>query len=66
MWRTTTITAYDLLDMVQIVARVRATDGLTARAPLAELDLSVQVRGSGEPDPRRWLLDACVGLAETL
>lgn len=60
------ITAYDMLDEVCVVSVLWSFQGLRRDPEEPVLRTSVQVQGTGESDPRRWLRDALVALAETL
>lgn len=60
------ITAYDMLDQVCVAAVLLSADDDPSREPEVALRTVVIARGTGEPEPQRWLRDALVQLAETL
>lgn len=66
MWRSATITAYDVMETVHVTATVRTNDGLSIGTSSRVLEISVQVKSVGEETDARWLRDALVALAESL
>jgi hypothetical protein len=60
------VTAYDMLDMINISATVRETYMLDARPAQKVLMVGTHVAGEGESDPNRWLTAALVALLERL
>lgn len=65
-YRNATISAYDSLTEVVVVAVVRTKDEYGMGDAHRTTTASVQFRGSGEENDARWLRDALVALAETL
>lgn len=66
MQRIAAITAYDCLGNIQIGARIRSYDSFDEGGGTLELIQAQVVQGTGEDDPKRWLRDVLVALAETL
>jgi len=66
MYRTATMSAYDMLDHVFVTASVSRYEADGAGFERGTFTASVQVRGVGEDSDSRWLRDALIALAETL
>lgn len=66
MYLMTTVHAYDALGTVQISAVVREHLAGEEWQITDVFSCATAVDGVGETDPRRWLRDALVALAETL
>lgn len=66
MYYLASINAYDAMGYVVVAAAVRASTGAPGSDLEVVLATSTRLDGVGEDDPRRWLRDALVGLAETL
>lgn len=62
---TASIYVNDVMDQVVVCARVYGDDGLS-RSTERCLDMTEQLMGTGESEPRQWLMDALVGLIEAL
>lgn len=60
------ITAYDMLDQVCVAAVLFSADDDPVNPPEVALRTSISVPGEGETDPRVWLRDSLLSLAETL
>ena len=66
MWYSATLDAYDVMDRVHVIARVRCTTAHREEAIETVLHLPTTFLGTGETDPRRWLEDALVAMLEAL
>lgn len=66
MIRNASIHAYDVLDQVWVHALIQCREPDGFGFATTTTTASVQVRGTGEEDDRRWLRDALIALAETL
>lgn len=66
MYRLANIAAYDVLDQVQIHARVTLYEGIEEVTHSVEFTCATTVDGVGSGSPQVWLRDALVALAETL
>ena len=66
MYRMATVTAYDVLESVQVSCRVLLWDGSQIGSPTSEFTTSVLVQGVGSATDHEWLRDALVALLETL
>lgn len=66
MWYSASINAHDVLDHVVITARVWGDGGMGERQMVEQFSCATTIDGSGEDDPRQWLMDALVGLIEEL
>lgn len=60
------ITAYDMLDQVCVAAVLFQTSDDPLSRPEAVLRTAISVQGEGETEPRVWLRDSLLALAETL
>jgi hypothetical protein len=66
MWIHATVTAYDLLDSVHVVANVRVSPDAASDDPPPALTIVTSVPGEGQTDAREWLRDALIALLEDL
>ncbi len=66
MYYTASIHAYDVLDQVQVTARVRLYESTLVDGSRIEHECTTTFQGTGETDPRQWLQDVLVGLLEDL
>lgn len=66
MYYVTTVNAYDVLDRVHVHATVRALSDDTGATWSTELACTTTFPGTGETDPRQWLVDALVALIENV
>lgn len=64
MYRTASISAYDMLDRVHVSAQVMTYQWDTGGAPAAALNLSHTFDGRGEPNDWLWLAHALEDLAQ--
>ncbi len=60
------LTAYDMLDQVQVTLSIRGTEGSLGAPQEPVLFRSTLVRGTGEVDPTEWGKDALLAILETL
>lgn len=65
MYQIATISAYDVMDQVHIVARVRQYDAI-APGEGSEFAWETTIPGEGECEPGQWLREVLVGLIEVL
>lgn len=63
MWYQANVTAYDMIDHVQVSATVIGRDDL-GQAIERQVQTSTTFPGTGEQDARQWLKDALVALIE--
>lgn len=66
MYRTATISAYDVMGDVFITATVRTYEPDGETFDSTEFRCATTVQGVGEPDTAEWLQDALVALLERL
>ena len=66
MYYLASLHAYDAMGYVIVGASVKESTGAPGSALEVVFTTSTRLDGVGEDDPRRWLRDALVGLAETL
>lgn len=66
MWFSTTVHAYDVLEVVHVTASVRVRDDDGTGPAYSEFAYTTTFPGIGESDPTEWLKDALVALLETL
>lgn len=66
MYYIASIHAYDAMGSVIVSGELREYTGAPGSEGVQAWTGSVRLDGVGEDDPRRWLRDALVGLAETL
>ena len=59
-----TVSAYDCMESVAVAATVYLAPDQDSPNVQRVYHASVTVQGTGEEDPRRWLRDALVALAE--
>lgn len=60
------LTAYDVLDQVQIVVRITGHEDRTDAQEEWETLVSTRIRGEGETRGREWLQDALIAALEAL
>lgn len=56
------IRAYDMFDMVHVVATVYELPAPVGERPQIAMQHAAMLAGKGEEDPRKWLRDALLGL----
>jgi hypothetical protein len=61
---TATMSAFDVMEGVHVTATVTLHPDDPSSPVQRVYHTSVTIKGRGEDDPRRWLRDALVGLAE--
>lgn len=66
MWYSASIDAYDVMDRVHIIVRLRSTTADRAECIEPVLHLSTTILGTGETDARLWLQDVLVAAIEAL
>lgn len=64
MLRIATVSAYDALDAVVVTAHVRQYGDVPEEPSSIVFECTTSLPGTGESDPRQWLVDALVGLLE--
>lgn len=60
------ISIYDVMDQVQIVARINERQDSTDDIPPWETLVVTTIQGTGETDGRTWLQDALIACMERL
>lgn len=66
MWYSATVHAYDVMDRVQITARVTVLTPGPDQTISPVIVFSTTLEGVGEADPQEWLRDALIGLLEDI
>ena len=67
MYRTATVTIFDVMDQVHVTATIRSYgDPSAARHLHEDTQVSVDLESTGESNDERWLLNAIIALAERL
>lgn len=66
MWISATVNAYDVMGLVYVTAVTRGTGTALDRSEDLVLTASTTLDGVGETNLREWLVDALVGLLESL
>lgn len=66
MQRITSVVIYDALDRVHVTSQVREFPGTPDERSSIVYECTTTFPGTGEPDPRQWLIDACVALIESI
>lgn len=61
-----TVNAYDVLSTVHVKLIVREYPDAESASPRTVLECTTTVQGTGETDPRQWIVDALVGLLEDI
>lgn len=61
-----TVNVWDMLDKVNITARVTTYGDTSESAPMTTYTNAVLIQGEGEDDDKEWLRDALVALLEVV
>jgi hypothetical protein len=65
-WLAISLDAYDVMDRVHIIVRVRSTTEDREECIEPVLHCATTILSTGETDPRQWAIDALVGALEAL